>query len=470
MFKRNIGRVAIVTSTVITMLAYFFLSKLVASRYGVQGMALFGVMLAISSLFVLLGDLNVGPEFLKRLALSTTRHDSSRERSELVGTVIAITLVVTTTLMVLVLLISRPLALALALPQWSIIAAGFVGAITVIAQQCFHFLSGYGLSSRMALASSFRAIATFLLAMAAINLGSASLPSAYLIGQIGGGTLAVAITAGTVPKMLVSRDPRYLKDLLRAGIAMTGTLVAYFGVLFTLPLLIQFTSGSEINGLMKSGLLISGSLLQLVNSLLRFDFLPRLSAVSSTSKALTSIQTEARLLLSLFGVMAFITVLARPIIWPILLTDDFAAMAGPLIWILVGDLQRVLIAAIGYSLFSLTDTKFYFLLESLGGISLLFSVWLIAVNSDSTLPIAVAYAIAHTPVVVAALGLAKLKIGLKSAPGLFIKLFKICALILLGAGAMSIGGWLSVLGGSTVLLLLCKEVINEFKMARTQEG
>lgn len=459
-------RLAIGGATAISLLANFGLSKLIATRQGVEGMAALGVLLAISSLFVLFGDLNIGPEFVRRLAVRGSYENQDRESQELVGTVFAITFTVSGFLFLVLLLLSPLVARVLDVTTWSITAAGLAGAITSIAQQCFNFLSGRGNGGRMAVVSSLRTLAVFLGVFGAMVILSFSIPSSYLIGQVAGGLVAVVLTFGKFRRLGLIRNFTDVKKLLKSGLSMTGTLMTYGGVLFSLPLLIQSTAGTEVNGLIKAGLLLSGAIMQLINAMLRYEFLPRISACRSHVEAKSSISAEMKLLVPLFGCAALALIVARPIIWPIFLTADFAGAATPLIWIVIGDLQRVFVAIIGHSLFSLDGRKSYLLLESLGGASLLLLVWIMSESSGQTLPVAVGYSLAHTVALIGAALFAKFQIGLDDVPELCLTVVKVGAQILVAVASIYGAGRFGYVLALLVLSLLTRDAVKALHAKR----
>lgn len=460
------ARLAIVIATAVSLMAYFAVSKLIAIRHGVQGMAALGVLLAISNLFVLFGDLNVGPEFMRRLAVRGNHEHQDREYRELVGTVFAITLIVSAVLVMILVSASPLVASGLNVTKWSVVAAGLAGAITAIAQQCFNFLSGRGSISRMALVSSLRVLTVFLGVFSALVLLSLSIPSAYLVGQVAGGSLSVFLTLGKFRRLALSKNIAYLKTLLKAGLSMTATLMTYGGVLFALPLIIQSTAGTEVNGLMKAGLLLSGGLLQFFNSMLRYEFLPRLSASHSHLEVKASISAEVKLLIPAFGFAALTLVILRPIVWPILFTSEFASAAMPLIWIVIGDIQRLFVAIVGYSLFSLSGVKPYLLLESIGGVSLFLAVWLASEASAKVLPIAIGYSIAHMVALFGAVLLARRQIRLDNIVGLCLPVGKVVFLILFSAASISAAGLIGYVPALMALTLLGRETIRGLRAKR----
>jgi O-antigen ligase len=395
-------RAAIAAATAVNLGAYFVLSKFVAVRSGVAGIAVLGVVSAISNIFALLADANVGPELTKRVAARRPGAAGDEDVAVVTRAVFRITAVGCVGLLVVLAALAPWLGSWLDLSVWAVIAAGAAGVATIAVQQCFNFLSGVGATGRVAAGGIARSLAvTGVIVLTMVVLDS-SLPFAYLFGMAAGAAATVAFTVGVLPRLRGSAPRGLVGGLLRVGGGMTATLVAYTGALFALPLMVQAVAGTETNGLFKAAALVSGGLLQFLNSTIRYEFFPRISAAPSAEDADRAVRAELRLLVAAMGCMAVVMVALRMVVWPVLLTGDFDGASGVLVWVLVGDLLRVFVTVIGFGLYARIGVRWLLALEAVNGAALVALVWFAAAHDATPTAVGVAYAGAHLVAVVAA--------------------------------------------------------------------
>ena len=388
------SRLPLAGSTAVSLIAYFVMSKYVAERSGVAGIAVLGVVTAITNVLALIGDVNVGVEMSRRLADDMGRANDSRFRRQLIRATRRITAAASTLLVLALAGFSVWLGQEVGLRWWEVVLAGSAGVATISAQQDFNMLSGLGLPKAVAFGSSMRSVIVLVVLVGSSVLGM-SIPGAYTLSMWCGFAVA-RLAARRVDLGPPCRPPRSLYiDLLKVGRITASTITAYYGVAFALPLILAAFASTELTGWFRATTLLSGGFAQLINSMVRYEYFPRLNRITDRAAAEHAMHLELQLLVGISAAFCLLLTPLRELALTIAFSSQFKNAATLLSFVLIGDLLRCAIAVLGYSLYARNGVKWLLATELTTGVSLGVFLLIAVANHATVLTLGAAYAGAH---------------------------------------------------------------------------
>ncbi len=403
------------TSTATVLVAYFLTSKVVAVDRGVDGIAELGVAMAISNVFAMVADVNVGQELTRRVAALSRGADHTDEQARLIGTGLAITAVGSTVAMLVLLGLAPWLGDQLDLTGGQVLLAGASGACTLLAQQLFNGLSGLGETRTLAFGAAARSVMVFVAFALCLGRFGMSVTASYSVGMVCGLLASVVVSGGQLPWRRGAPRSVSVAELLRSGLVLTATLTAYTGVGLMLPIVVAARAGADPTGWFRAATLLSGGILQFFNSSMRYEFLPRLSRAMSPALADRRVRAEMSTLVPAMGILALLLVPLRTIALPLFFSGDFDKAATLVSWVLVGDLLRVVVAIVGYAIYARRGVGWLLLVELVGGLPLLVLIWVAASSTAPLDRLGAAYVGAHVVAVVGAIVIGRRRL-LSSVP------------------------------------------------------
>ena len=243
--------------------------------------------------------------------------------------------------------------------------------------------------------------------------------------------------------------------ILRAGRITSATLAAYQGILYSLPLLLAAFVGSGLTGLFRSATLLSGGALQFANSIVRYEFFPRIGRLSNSNELDAAVRKEIRLLITGMAIFALVVVAFRAPVLEIAFARQFSDASTLLVFVLAGDLLRINVTIIGYALYASHGPHWLLAIEATNGFVLVGLFLWACLTNPTYWTLGMAYLGAHAVAALVAFGLAHKRI-FATIPK---REISISLVALVGIAVTSVIGSHLVLAGLSALvaILLCIE-------------
>jgi antigen flippase len=138
-------------------------------------------------------------------------------------------------------------------------------------------------------------------------------------------------------------------QLLRLGFAFLVSAFLTMGAAYAVRIIVLHTGDVLAAGLYQAAWAVSGLYIGFVLQAMGTDFYPRLTGVATDNEAITRLvneQTQVSLLLAGPGVIG--TIVLAPLAMAVFYSHDFAAAAGPLRWLCLGMMLRVVSWPMGF--------------------------------------------------------------------------------------------------------------------------
>jgi PST family polysaccharide transporter len=267
-----------------------------------------------------------------------------------------------------------------------------------------------------------------------VHILLATTSTVLIVGAIGAVGIAWAILAGSVlnwalagawlrrelPAMATPRDPiaerAALGKLVAFGVPFTGSLVVGSGVGYMLPLLVLHDLGPAAVGLYRAATAILERQIGLLTNAFVFDYGPRLMSERDPARIAAMVDSQLRMVL-LIAVPVVLALLAvAPVLLPLLYTAEFAPGVGLLQGLLLGALFKLPAWAIGTAVMMHCETRVYFLLELVGGASLL-ALSAAALGLFGLPGLGVAYALASALYLLVSVLMLRARLGYRTSRG-----------------------------------------------------
>jgi PST family polysaccharide transporter len=167
------------------------------------------------------------------------------------------------------------------------------------------------------------------------------------------------------------------RSLLIFGGPFMASMLVGTGVQLALPIVVLHLLDTESVGYYRAAAAISVNYLGFLVTAMGLDYYPRVSAVADRPNTLVKLINEQHRLVMLLAVPMILGTLALvPYLVPLVYSSKFHPAVEILEWQLIGDLFKFAGWTMSFALLARGGSVYYFVPESVSGVSLLVSTWL----------------------------------------------------------------------------------------------
>lgn len=369
------------TSSVITILVGLISAKGWAVLLGASGLGLMGLFQGIVGLGALIAGIGIGPGLVRAGAAAIARDDLSavtalRRAATLLAMItgLAITFVFIVfreelSRIVLgtpghgqevaLLSIAVLLTLAASVQASTLNAYHRVSAMAKLGVLNSVISTGIGLAIVTVAGDSDLVVAVAIIAMVSVTWATSRY---FLVKEIGPPQAPASMQA-------VVGEAR---ALLRFGGPYTASQLVGTGVQIALPILVLHVLSQDAVGFQRAAMAVSVVYIGFLLNAMAQDYYPRVSAASHDSNRLHELANEQHRLILMLGAPVVVGMMAlAPILVPLMYTGEFRPAVGILEWQLMADVFKLSSWTISFVILARAGSVPYFVIESIGGVSLL---------------------------------------------------------------------------------------------------
>ena len=366
----------------VSLIASVVAAKVLALAIGPDGVGRLGLTQSLLNIAVLMAGLGIATGVVRALAVARVEGDAAtegaiRRASELILIVVGIA-------GALILAGLRdPLAMVFlgsASRSGDVLFVGLALVMTLMSGVEMGIVNGYQRLGILTFTTALSAVLAQAIMIGFVLVGGApGIAPALFAAAAASLILAIAARLRAVGFVRVGVDARRLRSassaLLRFGLPVTASALVGAGAQMAVPVLVLNQLGQGEVGLYRAAATVSVGYVSFTLAALVQDYYPRVAA-AKPDELLDLIEQRMRLVMAL-AVPVILGMLAlAPLVIRLLYTSSFAPATGVLDWQLAGDLLKLPAWTMAFVLLARGSTLRYFLVELLGGGTLIGGTWI----------------------------------------------------------------------------------------------